>query len=362
VKGGGATKATLNQALHWNGHSWFTVTVPSPSKGTRKVSVLNGVRCTSSSNCWAVGYYFMGSAVLTQALRWNGSHWSQWATPNPGGTAGFDSSQLFSVTCVSASSCWAAGQYGFEAIAGVVRNLVLHWNGSKWTKASVPDPAGTQPGDISTLSSVRCGSPASCWAVGTYGTQDPAQAANQVLHWNGSKWGMAAAPSPGGSAAGHISFLYGLACASVSNCWAVGTYGIVGTTSTYKNQVMHWNGHHWSLWSAAQPDGSGTGASNMLNDVTCPTAVSCWAVGSYGSIDSGGVGVVLNQVQHWNGHHWSLVSTPDPAGLSDGDSDQLFGVRCAAASNCWAVGNAQPVDKIQVNEALHWNGGKWSAG
>ena len=72
--------------------------------------------------------------------------------------------------------------------------------------------------------------------------------------------------------------------------------------------------------------------------------------------------MVLNQVLHWNGHHWSLVTTPDPAGLSDGDSDQLFGVRCAAASNCWAVGNEQPVDKIQVNEALHWNGSKWSVG
>jgi hypothetical protein len=363
-KGSGNTGATLNQALHWNGHKWSAVTVPNPSEGGLKVNVLNGVRCTSSSNCWAVGYYYKTGKPLSETLRWNGFHWTQVAAPSPGSMADFGFSVLFSVTCVSASSCWAAGEYGhFGGNSEVVRNLILHWNGSKWTTASVPNPAGTALGNANEISAVRCASPASCWAAGTYGrVGNPSQFRNEVLHWNGSKWGMVSVPSPGGSASDHVNYLYGVACTSVGNCWAAGTYGVLGTPNTYQNQVLHWNGHHWSLVSTPQPDGSGAGASNVLGDVTCPSAVNCWAVGDYGSIDSTGAGVVLNQALHWNGHHWSLVSTPDPAGLSDGNSDQLTAVRCATVHDCWAVGNAQSVAKAQVNEALHWNGSTWSAG
>jgi hypothetical protein len=370
-KGNGSTGMTLNQVLHWNGHKWSAVTVPNPGStgsGAGNVSVLNGVRCTSSSNCWAVGYYLKSGGELNEALHWNGHQWSQWATPNPGGSGGssvYHFSLLSSVTCVSASSCWAAGDYGHivGGISEVLRNQVLHWNGSKWAKVPVPDPAGTALGNANLLYGVRCASPASCWAVGTFGTVgNPSQLNNQVLHWNGSKWGMVTVPSPGGSASDHVSYLFGAACTSVGNCWVVGSYGIQSTQDTFKNQAFHWDGHHWSLVPTPQPDGSGAGASNLLEDVTCPTAVNCWAVGNYGSIDSTGAGMILNQALHWNGHHWSLVSTPDPAGLADSNSDRLYGVRCATALNCWAVGNAQTFGKAQVNEALHWNGSKWSTG
>jgi hypothetical protein len=371
AKVSGTSAATLNEALHWNGHTWSAVAVPSPGStgpGAGNVSLLTGVRCTSSTNCWAVGYYLKSGAELNEALRWNGHHWSQVATPNPGGTSSssnFHFSILSSVTCVSASNCWAAGEYGrvVGGIAEVMRNEVLHWNGSKWATASVPDPAGTALGNANTLYAVRCASAASCWAVGTLGTVgNPSQFRNEVLHWNGSKWGVITVPSPGGTASSHVSYLYGVACTSVSNCWAVGTYGKVGTPNTYQNQALHWNGHHWSLVFTPQPDGTGAGAANSLEDVTCPTAVNCWAVGNYGSIDSTGAGMILNQALHWNGHHWSLVSTPDPAGLADSNSDRLYGVRCAAVRDCWAVGDAQTFGKARVNQALHWNGGKWSAG
>jgi hypothetical protein len=41
------------------------------------VNELEGVRCTSSSNCFAVGEDQIKSGnERNQALRWNGQHWS----------------------------------------------------------------------------------------------------------------------------------------------------------------------------------------------------------------------------------------------------------------------------------------------
>jgi hypothetical protein len=44
------------------------------------------------------------------------------------------------------------------------------------------------------------------------------------------------------------------------------------------------------------------GASNQLGGAACTSSRNCWAVGSYGSID---VGSERNQALHWNGKKWS---------------------------------------------------------
>lgn len=57
--------------------------VPAPGIASN----LYGVTCLSASRCWAVGAYATGAgAILNQALRWNGSKWSRVRTPDPGGT------------------------------------------------------------------------------------------------------------------------------------------------------------------------------------------------------------------------------------------------------------------------------------
>ena len=101
----------------------------------------------------------------------------------------------------------------------------------------------------------------------------------------------------------------------------------------------------------------GQGATNELLGITCSSAGNCWAVGDFGSIQDG-LGEILNQALHWNGTAWSLTLTPDPGGTADGSVSSLKAVRCTATTNCWAVGQVDD----RFNQALHWDGTMWSAG
>jgi hypothetical protein len=357
-KTGGGTQVVVNQVLHWNGQQWSKVRAPNPGgTGNNDASELFGIRCTSPANCWAVGSYTATGKGIDQVLHWNGRRWSKVAAPSRGGRI------LASVSCVSASDCWAVG-VTIKTSAGstVILNQALHWNGRKWSTVSVPSPAGTAPLDDSELGSIRCTSASSCWAVGQYGTDGPIVLFNQVLHWNGRRWSKFAAPSPGATGLGDFNRLNGLSCTSPINCWAVGQYGTVTAPETLLNQALHWNGHRWSVVTTPDPDGTGGGAVNGLNDVSCTSETSCWAVGSYGSVTGGGVGTVLNEALRWDGGNWSVVATPDPGGTSDTDVNILSGVRCTSARYCWAVGGWAQPNAEPVNQALNWNGRRWISG
>lgn len=126
-------------------------------------------------------------SVLNQVLRWNGKKWVQSSVPSPGATSAGKSDQLGSITCNSPSDCWAVGQAGNINGAKVTLNTALHWNGTKWSVISTPNPGGKGAEDRNALSSVRCAGPGNCWAVG-FSELNGEPSADQILHWNGNKW------------------------------------------------------------------------------------------------------------------------------------------------------------------------------
>ena len=225
---------------------------------------------------------------------------------------------------------------------------------------AAPDAGGfvPHPGSSSFLAGLSCPSPGNCWAVGGYASASGAEL-NQALHWNGARWSRVSVPSPGGTAAHHVSALSGVACTTSANCWAVGVYAI--SSGAGLNQALHWNGRTWSRVPTPNPNGTGAGASNTLNGVTCAAPANCWAVGSYGVVHNG-TGVQVNQALHWNGRTWSRVATPNPALTASGDASELISVRCIRPASCWAVGDSQRKGGPDLNQALHWNGTRWSTG
>ncbi len=355
--------AELDQVLHWTGKKWFKATTPNPG-GTGKFSAseLFAVRCTSASNCWAVGDYIKNEAHLDQVLHWTGKKWFLVPAPTPGGTVMDDVNTLNDVACTSARSCWAAGSYGSmietsNSESELMLNQALHWDGKKWSLISTPQPGGTAINHANSLESVRCTAPKDCWAAGTFGRLrglNKTTLTSEMLHWNGSKWATVTVPSPGGTSKGSVTELISLSCTSAANCWATGVAGRFGPTKLrILDLALHWNGRKWLR--VATPGASKSDSLDSLIFVTCVSASDCWAVGGVVSMSN------LNQILHWNGAKWSRVKAPNPAGTGTSGRQSLNSVRCVSKADCWAVGVQQTATSAQQNEILHWNGTKWSA-
>jgi hypothetical protein len=323
----------------------------------------------------AASFSAAGSAVATSQLSASSSsssqryalavsrfgHISIWGqvnrTPGDPPPPPFSFISLSDVYCTSASNCWAVG-VSQKFIDGTGLNQMLHWDGKKWHSFPVPNPGGTGPTAYNTLFSVRCAAARDCWAVGYYSKSSEAAELDEALHWNGKKWYSVPTPTPAGILGGDVNELYDVTCATSANCWAVGKYGTSGTTGTAANQALHWNGKRWSLVSVPQPAGTGTDAINQLEDVRCPLAASCLAVGDYGSSGSKEIG--LNEALRWNGKKWFKVSTPDPAGTHAGHYNFLSSLGCSSSNSCWAAGSdGTYATDTSLNEILHWNGKKW---
>ena len=153
----GGRQVTLAEA--WDGSTWAAQPTPTPSGAVE--SVLNGVSCSSATSCVAVGKY-RDSTGTAQPLTeiWDGSQWLIQAVPNPTGS---EASILNGVSCTSSTSCTAVGYY----VSQYERSLTLaeFWNGTSWTVQPSANPAGSQ---ATILTGVSCVSAAACTAVGDY--------------------------------------------------------------------------------------------------------------------------------------------------------------------------------------------------
>ena len=280
-----------------SGSTWTIISIPDPGAGQ-----LPGIWCTSSSSCEAVGRFDNGGTTETLAEVWNGSSWSVQSTPNP---AGVTSSQLNDVSCISASRCEAVGQATVSG--GNVQTLAEEWNGSSWTIKSTQDVGGAT---ISELLGVSCTAATSCEGVGESrtGSNFPALAEK----WNGSSWTIQA------TSLGTFSPLEGVSCTAANACTATGS-----------GLAARWDGSNWTMQTIAKPRGSGTSNAD-LSRVSCTDKTRCMAVGSF-PLDA----VETAVAEQWDGTKWTIKDTPINTA---NDSSGLFGVSCAFATACTAVG------------------------
>ena len=208
-------------------------------------------------------------------------------------------------------------------------------SGSGWSKVPSPNPVAP----TGQLFWVSCPGVSMCMAVGTY--VDPSGAGVSLAErWDGARWSELPIPNPPGAA---VSTLLGLSCTSSSACTAVGAY--IDSSSTSHAFAERWDGATWSVQSIPEPPGS---QNTFLNAVSCSSASSCTAVGTFG--DSSGAGVAL--AERWNGTSWAVQSTPNPSGAQ---SSSFSGVSCTSSTACIAVGSSN-----LGTLAEQWNGTAWS--
>ncbi len=322
----------------WNGTSWNDSTgapLPAGVEGG-----LFNITCASSADCWAVGAQLEagGNGNSTGALveNWNGAAWSVVPTPMPGGN-GVVGAFLQGVSCTTPSDCFAVG-YTTDINGGNLNDLIEQWNGSSWTIV----PGGDTGQTYDQLMRVDCLSADNCWAVGNGGPaqQDPnflpiypGAVGDQGLieHWDGASWTVVPSttePSPGGG------FLYGIECLSASDCWASGA--VTDDTGQGSGLLMEqWNGSGWTDISNTVPVPSGTSGGAILSSISCVGPSACWAVGSYGGFGGGGGNGFRPQafIDYWNGSSWSIEPSPEV-----GPIDLLNSVSCVGGVGCTAVG------------------------
>jgi N-acetylneuraminic acid mutarotase len=130
--------------MHWDGSEWTIVDSPNPGP---QLNWLNGVTALTSSDVWAVGSYSVSADVrVPMALHWDGTSWSSVSMPRPTGLT----NELHSVDAVTSSDVWAVGySYGDQVPA---RMLIEHWNGTEWSIVPSPYPGTNKLRGVAALS------------------------------------------------------------------------------------------------------------------------------------------------------------------------------------------------------------------
>jgi len=192
----------------WNGSSWGRLT--SPNVGTVG-GELDAVSCAGATRCVAVGDYETTAQVdRTLVEVWNGVTWTRVASPNVGTTA----NDLVGVSCVAATRCIAVG--AVSTASKVLRTLVEVWDGTAWVRVASVN-VGTRN---NVLFSVSCVSTSSCTAVGEY--RNVANIRRSLIEtWDGARWSQVPAPNIGTGE----NVLESAACVKGTTiCKAVGFY------------------------------------------------------------------------------------------------------------------------------------------
>jgi hypothetical protein len=165
---------------------------------------------------------------------------------------------------------------------------------------------------------------AGCGAAGQPGGQ-------RAGHAGASPAGTTSAPAKPSGTAGtgnfvkHADLLSAISCSSARSCVAVGSYYDVAAGPT-RPLVERWNGTSWRV--EPLPADGRIGA---LSGISCPSPDNCTAVGS----------LILG----WNGSRWQVERKSSP----------FESVSCAARSSCVAVG----VTRSGAPVAGTWNGSAW---
>ena len=286
----------------WNGTEWTIQSSPNP---TGTIHDLDGVSCSSSTSCMAVGSYgsnaFHESTSILLAESWNGSSWTAISAPAP--PVGTGSGALYQVSCSTSSACVAAGGDALE-----------WWNGTEWTLGSWTKPAGenTSEGE---LTGISCTATTVCTAVGNYNSGSNQLSLAEAI---GAPVVETAAPTnvskTGATLNGYVN-AYGYETTYVFE---------YGTTKSYGTSVPVPAGKFAAGWTKNSVSQTITGIN--LNE----TAYHYRLVAT--NVDS----TTYGEDQVIGPRPWTITATPNPSG---GSENTLEGVTCPSTTSCFAVGS-----------------------
>jgi hypothetical protein len=245
-----AAYRTMTQ--RFNGTSWSIVS--SVNAGATGYSQLNRVDATSTSNVWAIG---------SLVERYNGSNWV--AMSSPAGVA------LRGLDVVSPSEVWVAGYSGSAA-------TVAQWKNGTWTTRYTQASTGRH---LTVFEAIAVDGSGQVWAVGWDRDYDaPGRPVSSlVVHFNGTSWTRETTPN-----SANRNTLMDVALAN-GEVFAVGVaQDTSGGGITPRSLMLRRQSTGWS--SLTVPKGE-AGSQDQLLSVAAVSSTSVWSVGYYSSPSSG---------------------------------------------------------------------------
>lgn len=243
------------------------------------------------------------------------------ATPSCDGTfnavtvpTGTQNSFLVATAAISSTDVWAVGYTNVSSTTSDIP-ITEHWNGTTWSSVAVPNPAGGSgfPADLFAVTAIASND---VWAFGSYATDSSFDSVAFSVHWDGTSWTMSGAqpgnPSFGQPTGFNLNFLLGATSLASNDVWAVGFYenGV-----NYQELAEHWNGSVWSVIPTPNP----AVAINQFNSISAFSTSDIWAVGSRSNSYGTSTTPIpfTSLAEHWNGATWSVVGTPNEAGVNE---------------------------------------------
>jgi hypothetical protein len=272
-----AANRTMTQ--RFNGTSWSIV--PSVNASSTGYSQLNRVDATSTSNVWAIG---------SLVERYNGTNWVAMSSPAGVAPRGLD--------VVSPTEVWVAGYSGSAA-------TIAQWKNGTWTTRYTQASTGRH---LTVFEAIAVDASGQVWAVGWDRDYDaPGRPVSSlVVHYNGTSWTREATPNPA-----NRNTLMDVVALANGEVFAVGVaQDTSGGGITPRSLMLRRQSTGWS--SLTVPKGE-TGSQDQLLSVAAVSSTSVWSVGYYSSPSSGLYEPLLAHWTANGGAGTLAVSHPSPA-------------------------------------------------
>jgi hypothetical protein len=271
-----AAYRTMTQ--RFNGTSWSIV--PSVNASATGYSQLNRVDATSTSNVWAIG---------SLVERYDGTNWVPMSSPAGVAFRGLD--------VVSPSEVWVAGYSGSAA-------TVAQWKNGTWTTKYTQASTGRH---LTVFEAIAVDGSGQVWAVGWDRDYDaPGRPVSSlVVHFNGTSWTRETTPNPA-----NRNTLMDVVTLANGEVFAVGVaQDTSGGGITPRSLMLRRQG----TWSSLTVPKGEAGSQDQLLSVAAVSSTSVWSVGYYSSPSSGLYEPLLVHWTGNGGAGTLAVSHPSPA-------------------------------------------------
>ncbi len=307
------------------------------------VADITDVKAISAGTSHAVALLQNGTVMV-----WGDNSFFQLAQSNgfPGGIS--DSDVPVTVSGLPVATAIAAG--GLFTLAVVAGGEVDGWGddafGQLGNGSDSSSPSVVQATGLSGVTTVAAGDDEAMTLGATTSAPTPTAATGPVS----SPWRIAGNPVDPPSADGLTDVEFsGVSAVSASEAWAVGASSALFDSLPL---AEHWDGSVWDNVSVPLPSSASTGS---LKGVLELSSANTWAVGSIGAPSGTGN---LTLIEHWDGHAWSVIPSPNPV-TGTGDTDELTAISGTSPTDLWAVGTFG-TDQFNAMLFEHWNGQAWS--